>query len=146
MTKNQDLYLTKSAHTSVAVFTNADSINTKKLLFSAGTYDSVIRTIFATSTNSGAIAFNFYLYDGVNYAPLCQLSITANAGNAYTVLPIDVLNSNYSAGSSPPFFIQKDMAGNKILEIPAGWGLYVDTAGVVAAGKQVSFIAFGEDY
>ena len=121
-------------------FVNATS-TTKTAIVAAGSNGSQITSMTIASTDTAAQNIIFYLYDGTVYHQLCEINIPANSGNASAATgPIDVFRNLYFPG------LQFDAMGNKVLNIPSGWTLYVSMVAAVTTAKAIDVVAMGGDY
>jgi hypothetical protein len=115
---------TQSVTTTAHVIATGDQ-TTPASLFAAGTNGTKIFKILVYPAASDR-EVTIYVYDGTNSRALCLTDITADA--AAPIVPVDVL-------ANVP--LPTDSNGNKYLEIPSGYSIYISAENVAVTNPVV---------
>jgi len=119
---------TQSVSTSAHVIATGDQ-TTPALLFAAGANGTKIFKILVGPDDDGAGVdreISIYVYDGANSRRLCVTDVGAD--DAADIIPEDVI-------VNVPMAV--DSNGNKFLEIPSGYSIYVSAENVAATNAVV---------
>lgn len=99
-------------------------------VYDVATVDRRISNFLISSDDSSDQTATISLSDGTTSNILGKVTISDGAGPNGTDAAVDV------KASLPTVFTEVDNAGNKYLDIPAGWKLVV-TMGAVTSGKKI---------
>jgi hypothetical protein len=106
-------------------------------LVSAGNYGSLIESISATTTATGAVEVDLKLYDGSSTFALGSFSVAAGAGtDGGTTDAVEALNQTELP------WLRDDLS----LSLATGCKLQIAAHAALATGKVVDVVAFGGDY
>ena len=122
---------------SSAAFTNADSANTKKTVFTFGANGSKCIMINATSTDTVNRVAQVWRTNGGTSWLLCSSTVVAGAGNDGTTASADLLQTMVPV----PF----DSDGQQYIGGISGDTLQVSFTTQVASGKEIDVTALGGD-
>lgn len=138
MAKTSQVVQSRGYKLSALNINNASGTTTQDL-FTAGTDDSVIKSISVTSTNTTAVVLEFILrHDGDPTEYLFYaLSIPANAGTNGTVIPVDGLSSA---------MLPLDRVQKKVMPLQGLSVLAVRAQTAVASGKNICVTVLSEEY
>lgn len=139
MPKSTALNFTQNIKFTAAQIEPADT-STLKTLFTAGTNDSVVKAIQVASTDTAARVVGLYVNDGTTDFLLGHVNIPVNSGLNGTVAAVDLLG-----GTLMPA-LPYDANGKRILPLPAGYILKVNTTTTVTAARVVTVTCMAEDY
>lgn len=139
MAKQTYLYLTKSIKTPVARIQPADTTN-YVTIFSAGTDDSYIESLIATSDDSSARIVVVSIFDGSNNYPILAVNIPAGSGTDGTNAAVDLLN--YQSGAGLPL----NANGKRYIKLASGYSLKAKVTTTMTTAKTMYITGQGEDF
>jgi hypothetical protein len=139
MAKSTNLNFTKNLKLSGVKILPADT-TTLKTLFTAGADDSVVKSINVQSTDTAARIVQLSVNDGTNDFLIGAVNIPLRSGDTGLVAAIDLLGGTLMP--SLPY----DANGKRILPLPAGYILKVNSQSTVTAAKEITFVCMAEDY
>jgi hypothetical protein len=139
MAKSTNLNFTQNIVLSGAKIALADG-QTPKTLFTAGANDSVVKAINVQSSDTAtARVVVLTVNDGTTDYILGAVNIPLNSGNTGAIATVDLLGGTLLP--SLPY----DANGKRILPLPAGYVLKVNTTSNVAIGT-VTVVCMAENY
>lgn len=139
MSKSTNLNFTQTLKMSAAKILPADTSNLVSL-FSAGTNDSVVKAINVQSTDTAARIVQLWINDGDNDFLLGAVNVPLRSGDNGTAATIDLLGGTLMP--SLPY----DANGKRIIPLPAGFSLKVNSQTTVTAAREITFVCMAEDY
>jgi hypothetical protein len=139
MAKSTNLNFTQNLKLSGVKILPADT-TTLKTLFTAGTDDSVVKSINVQSTDTAARVVNLYVNDGTTDFLIGSVNVPLSSGNTGTAATIDLLGGTLMP--SLPY----DANGKRILPLPAGDSLKVSSKTTITAATEITFVCMAEDY
>ena len=139
MAKSQNLNFTQTSKLSGVKILPADT-TALKTLFTAGSEDSVVKAINVQSTDTAARVVQLWVNDGVTDFLIGAVNIPLRSGDNGTAATIDLLGGTLMP--SLPY----DANGKRILPLPAGYILKVNSQATVTAAKEITFVCMAEDY
>jgi hypothetical protein len=139
MAKSTSLNFTQSVKLSATTIEPADTSNLKTL-FTAGAEDSVVKAIQVTNTDTAARVVGLYVNNGSADFLIGHVNIPANSGVNGTAAAVDLLG-----GTLMPA-LPYDANGKRVLPLPAGYVLKVNTTTTVASTRVVTVTCMAEDY
>jgi len=139
MPKSTSLNFTQNLKLSGVKILPADT-TTLKTLFTAGSNDSVVKSINVQSTDTAARVVNLYVNDGTTDFLIGAVNIPLSSGNNGTAATIDLLGGTLLP--SLPY----DANGKRIIPLPAGDILKVSCQTTVTATREITFVCMAEDY
>jgi hypothetical protein len=139
MAKSTNLNFTQNLKLSGVKILPADT-TTLKTLFTAGTDDSVVKSINVQSTDTAARVVQLSVNDGTNDFLIGAVNIPLRSGDTGTAASVDLL-----AGTLMPS-LPYDANGKRIIPLPAGYILKVNSQTTVTAAKEITFVCMAEDY
>ena len=139
MAKSTNLNFTQTLKLSAAVITPTET-TTLVTLFTAGTNDSVVKAINVQSTDTAARVVQLWVNDGTTDFLIGAVNTPLRAGDNGTAATIDLLGGTLMP--SLPY----DSNGKRVLPLPAGYILKVNSQATVTAAKQITFVCMAEDY
>ncbi len=157
MAAQTNLYMPASSHVMTGKIVNATgafslaagtATNSLQLTLDNATTNTnwlVVRSLIITSDDASlahTVAIGISPDAGVTFIPLGNLNVPINAGTlaAATTPSVDALNNSQILG------LPKDVAGNKIIVVPAGCQLLVGSLVAVTSGKAIYFSAIVDVY
>jgi hypothetical protein len=149
MSKNTDVFMSYLPQHSPQKFTNSDpATNTTgsvasslKVIATAGTNDSIIRLISATSDDTVAHDVLLFLVDASsNKYLLGAVAVAAGSGSSSATSPVNLLDKTKLT------FLPVDIEGNTFLRLKNGWTLQVGLLTQVSAGKTLTINSTSEDF
>lgn len=133
MATNLKLFVNGAAGSQVSNITDT----TATTVYTANaTLDRRINQFFVSSTDTSDATATVKMSDGTDTVVLGKITIPDGSGTNGTDAAVDVV-----AGLTT-IFNQEDNAGNKYLDVPAGWSITV-TMSAVTADKQVDVTILG---
>jgi len=139
MAKSQNLNFTQNIKLSGAKIVPADT-TTLKTLYTAGTNDAIVKAINVQSTDTAARVVQLWVNDGATDFLIGSVNIPLRSGDNGTAATIDLLGGTLMP--SLPY----DANGKRILILPAGYILKVNSQATVTADKTITFVCMAEDY
>jgi hypothetical protein len=139
MAKQTSLYLPAGYNNQAVTITSADT-TVQKLCFTAGTNDSDVKSITATSNDTAAINLQLFVTRGGTDYLLATINIPTLSGTNGTAVSIDILNAT-SIPSLP-----LDSAGKRYLPLKTGDTLKVGPIATMTAAKTCTVTVLGQDY
>jgi hypothetical protein len=139
MAKSTSLFLPVGANTQSITLTNADT-TVAKLCFTAGSNDSDVKAIVATSDDTAAINLKVYITrGGVDYL-LGTVNIPIASGTNGTVASVDILSATPFPG------LPVDSVGKRYIPLKNGDTLKVACLATMTSGKTCTVNVLGQDY
>lgn len=111
-----------------------------KTVYTAGSNDSVIKSLQVASDDTTARVLNVYINNGSTDYLLGAVSVAIASGTNGTTAAVDLLG-----GTLMPA-LPYDANGKRVLPLPAGYVLKVSSQTTVTAAKTVTITAMAEDY
>jgi hypothetical protein len=139
MPKSTDLNFTQNIKLSGAKILPADTTSLVTL-FTAGANDTIVKAINVQSTDTVARVVQLTVNDGVNDFLIGSVNIPLRSGDTGTAAAIDLLGGTLMP--SLPY----DANGKRILPLPAGYVLKVNSQVTVSATREITFVCMAEDY
>jgi hypothetical protein len=139
MPKSTNLYFTQNFKLTANVLVNANGTGIVNV-FTAGTNDSVVKSLHAVSTDTAARTVNIYVHDGAQDIYIGSTQVAVAAGNNGTTATTDLLGGTLFP--SLPY----DANGKRVLPLPAGYVLRANSQVAITAGRSMTFVAMAEDY
>ena len=139
MAKSTTLNFTQNIKLSGVKILPADT-TALKTLFTAGSEDSVVKAINVQSTDTAARVVQLWVNDGVTDFMIGAVNIPLRSGDTGTAATIDLLGGTLMP--SLPY----DASGKRILPLPAGYILKVNSQATVTAAREITFVCMAEDY
>jgi len=139
MPKSTNLNFTQNIKLSGATIVPADT-TTLKTLFTAGTNDAIVKAINVQSTDTAARVVQLWVNDGSTDFLIGSVNIPLRSGDNGTAATIDLLGGTLMP--SLPY----DSSGKRILPLPAGYILKVNSQATVTSAKEITFVCMVEDY
>jgi hypothetical protein len=139
MPKSTTLNFTQNVKLSGAKILPADT-TTLKTLFTAGSNDSVVKAINVQSTDTAARVVQLTVNDGSTDFLIGSVNIPLRSGDNGTAATVDLLGGTLLP--SLPY----DANGKRIIPLPAGYILKVNSQATVTADKVITFVCMAEDY
>jgi len=139
MPKSTNLNFTQNIKLSGATIVPADT-TTLKTLFTAGTNDAIVKAINVQSTDTAARVVQLWVNDGSTDFLIGSVNIPLRSGDNSTAATIDLLGGTLMP--SLPY----DSSGKRILPLPAGYILKVNSQATVTSAKEITFVCMVEDY
>lgn len=135
MAKQTDQFFPVGYNNAGVNFANADGNNIKEII-AAGANDSIITSLFATSTDVNANTLLLYMYDGANEWLINAFAIPALAGSSSPSRPVDLMVDTWLPLT----------AGKRVITLKQGWQLRAAMVNAVAAGYAVQVVAMTQDF
>jgi hypothetical protein len=110
-----------------------------KPLFTAGVNDSVVKAINVQSSDTSLRVIQLWVNDGTTDFLIGSVNVPASSGNNGTAATIDLLGGTLMP--SLPY----DANGKRVLPLPAGYILKVNSTSNVALGA-VTVVCMAENY
>jgi hypothetical protein len=139
MAKATDLNFTQNLKLSAAKITNSDGSNLITL-FTAGTEDSVVKAINVQSTDTAARVVQLWVNNGSSDFLIGAVNIPLRSGDNGTAATVDLLGGTLMP--SLPY----DANGKRVLPLPGGYILKVNSQATVTSTKEITFVCMAEDY
>lgn len=139
MAKSTNLNFTQTIKLSGVKIAPADT-TALKTLFTAGTDDCVVKAINVQSTDTAARVVQLWVNDGSTDFLIGAVNIPANTGNNGTAATVDLLGGTLMP--SLPY----DANGKRILPLPGGYILKVNSQATVTSAREITFVCMAEDY
>ena len=139
MPKSTNLNFTQNIKLSGAKIVPADT-TTLKTLYTAGTNDAIVKAINVQSTDTAARVVQLWVNDGATDFLIGSVNIPLRSGDNGTAATIDLLGGTLMP--SLPY----DASGKRILTLPAGYILKVNSQATVTSAKEITFVCMAEDY
>jgi hypothetical protein len=139
MPKSTDLNFTQNIKLSGAKILPADTTSLVTL-FTAGANDTTVKAINVQSTDTVARVLQLWVNDGTTDFLLGAVTIPLNSGNTGAVAAIDLLGGTLLP--SLPY----DANGKRILPLPAGYILKVNSQVTVSATREITVVCMAEDF
>jgi hypothetical protein len=152
MAKTNTNPFTQTIRNPAATLVNADSFiaanggtnpTNTKLLLTAGSEGSIIKSLIISSDDSSARTVSFYLStdDGTTDFLLFSIPVAATSGVNGTIINVDVLNNAFVQG------LQIDQSGRPIIALAANAKIYMGVlTAAVTSGRTLHVIASLEDF
>ena len=120
-----------------AKIVTADGTN-KVTVYTASADGALIKSLFATSTDTSSRTLVLYITKGGVDYQIAQVSITnlAGAGN----IPVNLLNNTQVP------YMAYDSDGNKCLMLGANCALKASVTTAVTAAKELAVVGYGSEY
>jgi hypothetical protein len=100
----------------------------------------VVKAINVQSTDTAARVVQLWVNDGTTDFLIGAVNVPLNSGNTGAVAAIDLLGGTLMP--SLPY----DSNGKRILPLPAGYVLKVNSQSTVTAAREITFTCMAEDY
>ena len=139
MAKQSALFLPAGANNQSVLLTSADT-TVAKLCFTAGTNDSDVKSIIATTTDSAAVNLTFWVTRGGTDYLLGTVNIPITAGDTGAIPSVDILGAGLIPG------LPLDSTGKPYLPLKTGDTLKVGCLVTMTAAKTTYVSIFGQDY
>jgi len=139
MAKQTSLFLHTGHNMSGVTFVNADG-TTAKTVFTAGSNDSDVKGIWATTDDTSAVNLKLFLYNGVTSYLLGCVNIPTLSGTNGTAATVNLLNSAYLPG------LLLDASGKNYIPLKTGWSITVAPLVSITSTKTCWISAAGHDY
>jgi hypothetical protein len=139
MAKSTDLNFTQTLKLSGAKITPTET-TTLVTLFTAGSEDAVVKSINVQSTDTAARVVQLWVNNGSADFLIGAVNIPLRSGDNGTAAAVDLLGGTLLP--SLPY----DSNGKRILPLPAGYILKVNSQATVTAAKQITFVCMAEDF
>ena len=139
MAKSQNLNFTQNIKLSGAKIVPADT-TTLKTLYTAGSNDAIVKAINVQSTDTAARVVQLWVNDGSTDFLIGSVNVPLRSGDNGTAATIDLLGGTLMP--SLPY----DANGKRIIPLPAGYILKVNSQATVTADKTITFVCMAEDY
>ena len=139
MAKSQNLNFTQTSKLSGVKILPADT-TALKTLFTAGSNDAIVKAINVQSTDTAARVVQLWVNDGVTDFLIGAVNIPLRSGDTGAVATIDLLGGTLMP--SLPY----DANGKRVLLLPAGYILKVNSQATVTAAREITFVCMAEDY
>jgi hypothetical protein len=139
MAKSTNLNFTQNVKLSGAKIAPADTTSLKTL-FTAGTDDAVVKAINVQSTDTAARVVQLWVNDGTTDFLIGSVNIPLRSGDNGTAASIDLLGGTLMP--SLPY----DANGKRVLPLPSGYILKVNSQATVTSAKEITFVCMAEDY
>lgn len=114
-----------------------------KLLLTAGSEGSIVKSLIIASDDSSARTVSFYMSTdgGTTDYLLFSVPVAANAGVNGTTINVDVLNNAVVQG------LQIDQSGRPVIPLAANASIYIGViTAAVTAGRTLHVVASLEDF
>lgn len=135
MAKQTNTYQPKGFNNALQTFVNSDGTSGKDII-SAGSDDSVITSLIATSDDAAAGVLNLILSNGSSEVVIGAYSIPALAGTIAATSAVDLLAKGWL-----PL-----LAGKRVITLKTGWKLRAAMQAAVTSGATVALSATAQDY
>ena len=139
MAKSQQLNFAQNLGFNANTIVAADT-TTAKLLYTAKTDGSVVKSIVVTSLDTTARNIQLYARSGANYYLLGSAAVPAASGSNGTAATVDLLSS--TCNPATPY----DANGKRVLPLPVGLSIYANSTATITAAKTIFISVFAEDY
>jgi len=139
MAKSTDLNFTQTLKLSGAKITPTET-TTLVTLFTAGSEDAVVKSINVQSTDTAARVVQLWVNNGSADFLIGAVNIPLRSGDNGTAAAVDLLGGTLLP--SLPY----DSNGKRILPLPAGYILKVNSQATVTSAKEITFVCMAEDY
>jgi hypothetical protein len=139
MAKSQALNFTQTLKLAGAKITPTET-TTLVTLFTAGSNDAVVKAINVQSTDTAARVVQLWVNDGSADYLIGAVNIPLRSGDTGTAAAVDLLGGTLMP--SLPY----DANGKRVLPLPAGHILKVNSQATVTAAKEITFTCMAEDY
>jgi len=139
MPKSTNLNFTQNIKLSGAKITPTET-TTLVTLYTAGSNDAIVKSINVQSTDTAARVVQLWVNDGTTDFLIGSVNIPLRSGDNGTAATIDLLGGTLMP--SLPY----DANGKRILILPAGYILKVNSQATVTADKTITFVCMAEDY
>jgi hypothetical protein len=139
MAKSQALNFTQTLKLAGAKITPTET-TTLVTLFTAGSNDAVVKAINVQSTDTAARVVQLWVNDGSADYLIGAVNIPLRSGDNGTAAAVDLLGGTLMP--SLPY----DANGKRVLPLPAGYILKVNSQATVTAAKEITFTCMAEDY
>ncbi len=139
MPKSTNLNFTQNIKLSGAKITPTET-TTLVTLYTAGSNDAIVKAINVQSTDTAARVVQLWVNDGSTDFLIGSVNIPLRSGDNGTAASVDLLGGTLMP--SLPY----DANGKRILILPAGYILKVNSQATVTADKTITFVCMAEDY
>jgi hypothetical protein len=139
MPKSTDLNFTQNIKLSGAKILPADTTSLVTL-FTAGANDTTVKAINVQSTDTVARVLQLWVNDGTTDFLLGAVNIPLRSGDTGAVAAIDLLGGTLLP--SLPY----DANGKRIIPLPAGYILKVNSQVAVSATREITVVCMAEDF
>jgi len=139
MPKSTNLNFTQNIKLSGAKITPTET-TTLVTLYTAGSNDAIVKAINVQSTDTAARVVQLWVNNGSTDFLIGSVNIPLRSGDNGTAATIDLLGGTLMP--SLPY----DANGKRILILPAGYILKVNSQATVTADKTITFVCMAEDY
>jgi hypothetical protein len=139
MPKSTNLNFTQNVKLSGAKITPTET-TTLVTLYTAGSNDAIVKAINVQSTDTAARVVQLWVNDGSTDFLIGSVNIPLRSGDNGTAASVDLLGGTLMP--SLPY----DANGKRILILPAGYILKVNSQATVTADKTITFVCMAEDY
>ncbi len=111
-------------------------------VFAAGANGSRVKSIIVSTNDTASTpALYLTLYNGTTAFTIAEIPFTSLGGYGSTSAPTtDVLKATQLLG------LPMDAFGNRYLDLPTGWSLYIGMVNAVTAAKQTNVFVSGADF
>lgn len=139
MAKGTSLFLPKNVNNLSMTLTISDT-TTPKLVFTAGSDDSDVKALIASTNDTAAVNLQVYLTrSAVNYL-LGTINVPIASGTNGTAPAVDLLNASGMAG------LPLDAVGKRYIPMKTGDTLLVGCLATMTTAKTTWVSALGQDY
>ena len=139
MAKSPQLNFTQNIKLTANVLVNANGTNIVNV-FTAGSDDSVVKSLHAVSNDSAAKVINLYVHDGLQDIYIGSTNVPLSSGNTGAVASVDLISGTLFP--SLPY----DANGKRVLPLPAGYVVRANVQVAMTAGRSMTIVAMAEDY
>ena len=139
MAKSTALNFTQNIKLAAAKILPADTTSLVTL-YTAGTDDAVVKAINVQSTDTAARVVQLWVNNGSADFLIGAVNIPLRSGDNGTAATIDLLGGTLMP--SLPY----DSNGKRILPLPGGYILKVNSQATVTAAKEITFVCMAEEY
>ena len=139
MPKSQNLNFTQNIKLSGAKIAPADT-TALKTLYTAGSNDAIVKAINVQSTDTAARVVQLWVNDGSTDFKIAAVNVPLRSGDNGTAATIDLLGGTLIP--SLPY----DANGKRIIPLPAGYILKVNSATTVTNATEITCVCMAEDY
>ena len=139
MAKSPQLNFTQNIKLTANVLVNANGTNIVNV-FTAGSDDSIVKSLHAVSNDSAAKVVNIYVHDGLQDIYIGSTNVPLSSGNTGAVASVDLISGTLFP--SLPY----DANGKRVLPLPAGYVVRANVQVAVTSGRSITIVAMAEDY
>lgn len=139
MAKSQNLNFTQNIKTPGVTLNNATGTSLVTL-FTAGSNDSVLKSMVASTNDTTAVNLIVVINDGTNDRYLGTVNLPISSGRTGAIASVDVLGSSLIPG------LPRDAAGRPVIQLQTGYSVKVGVLTAITSGKIVDVLGGAEDY